>query len=194
MIKSSIDYSERVHQGEIYKNIEYIQSVKVEGKDIEIKKIVFPLVIVLTQDCDLEQDSSYYLSNEIHPKNDDKKLLSVIVAPLYNEDLFLSGEHLNDETLKLTMRKFNKKKKGKLTTEYKNLINNETPRYHHIEFQKDIPLVNCIIDFKHYFTVNIQELLKNKRETFICKISELYREDISHRFAFFLSRIGLPNN
>jgi hypothetical protein len=72
------------------------------------------------------------------------------------------------------------------------LRHNERPRYHYLEFPPSIPLVPSVIDFKHYFSVNIKYLKKIKRTNFVCQLSELHREDVSQRFASFLARIGLP--
>jgi hypothetical protein len=46
----------------------------------------------------------------------------------------------------------------------------------------------------HYFSVNISYLEQIRPTNFVCQISELFREDLSQRFAAFLARIGLPNN
>lgn len=186
MIKVDSSQVKRVCQGDIFKDIKYIEyAIEREG-NFEISKIVFPLVIVLTQDCDLDQD--FNSRNETtQSTNQDKYLLSVIVAPLYNIEHIYNGEHLSE--LELKMQKINKEStRGKL------LLQNQLPRYHYLEFKKDIPIpiVSSVIDFKHYFTVNLPYLLMIKETNFICKVSTLYREDISHRFASFLSRIGLP--
>ena len=46
----------RISQGDIYKDVEFIEyAIEKEGV-IQISKIVFPFVVVLTQDCDLKQD------------------------------------------------------------------------------------------------------------------------------------------
>ena len=195
MTKVSTQVSERINQGDIFRDVEYIENIEIINNEIKISKIVFPLVVVLTQDCDLQQDSAYRIEEINTPNNDNKKLFSVIVAPLYNEEMFLAGEHLNDnETITMKMVGIPKYgKKNKITTVYTNLINNETPRYHHLSFSDEINIVDSVIDFKHYFSANIDNLMKNKESKFVCKISELYREDVSKRFAFFLSRIGLPN-
>ena len=194
MVKVSTKISERINQGDIYRDVEYFENIEVINSEIKISKIVFPLVVILTQDCDLQQDSVYRIEETLTPNTDNSKLFSVIVAPLYNEELFLAGEHLNDSktiTMKMVgIPRYNKKKKQ--TTQYNNLVQNKTPRYHHLAFNK-IDIVDSIIDFKHYFTVNIDNLMKEKDSKFVCKISELYREDVSQRFASFLSRIGLPN-
>ena len=116
MIKVDKKRTERINQGDIYRDIEYIESVDIINEEIEITKIIFPLVIVLTQDCDLQQVSAYRIDDIESPNNDNRKLFSIIVAPLYNEEMFLSGEHLNDnETILMKMTeipKYRKKKKG----------------------------------------------------------------------------------
>jgi hypothetical protein len=184
VIRVNSNRIKRVCQGDIFRNIEYIEYA-IERKGIcEISKILFPLVIVLTQDCDLDQDFNSR-NKATRSKNQDKYLLSVIVAPLYNIEHIYNGEHLSE--LELEMQKITKK-----STHGKLLLQNQLPRYHYLEFKNDIPIVPSVIDFKHYFTVNLPYLLMIKKANFICKVSTLYREDISHRFASFLSRIGLP--
>ena len=184
MIKAQTDIADRISQGDIFKDVEFIEYVQEKNGIQEVSKIIFPLVIVLTQDCDLKQDNKF---RENFGDSQDKLLLSVLVAPLYNAEHVYRGEHLAD--INLSMRKIESKK-----TEGNFLRNNETPRYHFMEFSGDIPIVPSIIDFKHYFSVNVNYLKTIKRTNFICKVSELYRENISHRFAHFLSRIGLPQD
>ncbi len=115
----------------------------------------------------------------------DKKILSVIVAPLYNAEHLYNGEHLSE--LEMEMAKINRRK-----SPGNNLRQNQTPRYHFIEFPENIPIVPSVIDFKHYFTVNVEYLKRHKKKNYVCQIDVLYREDISQRFSSFLSRIGLP--
>ena len=174
----------RVCQGDILRDVEHIEYVHERNGIIEVSKVVFPLVVVLTQDCDLEQDYRVRWSRQ-KTNTDDKKLFSVLVAPLYNVEHVFAGEHLNDLSLKMQMINKNK-------TPGTNLRQNETPRYHYLTFPHDVQIVPSVIDFKHYFSVNITYLKRVKTEQFVCKIAELYREDISQRFASFLSRVGLP--
>ena len=122
-----------------------------------------------------------------------KTILSVLVAPIYNADHVCLGEHLTELDRTRTMRQIKVKGKGnKTTTEWRNLVNNDNPRYHYLEFPNEVSIVPSIIDFKHYFSLNLEYLYEIRETNFICKVSELYREDISQRFASFLSRIGLP--
>lgn len=184
MIKVDIEKESRICQGDIYRDVDYYESVSYEKGVINIQKIIFPLVIVLAQDCDLAQNDQ----SRINPNsNQDKCLLSVLVAPLYNVEHVYNVEHLSG--LGYTMQKIPRNK-----TPGQYLCNNERPRYHYLEFPSDIQIVPSVIDFKHYFSVNVDYLIHKKKNDFVCKIAELYRESISHRFAFFLSRIGLPQD
>lgn len=182
--------------GDIYRNVEYVENISEETvteeneevRILEIKKIIFPYVVILTQDCDLAQDYKFRFDRE---KSGDKILLSVLVAPIYNAEDVFEGKHLSKIRDRL-MQTIKVKKGKKLTTVGKHLVHNETPRYHYLEFPKEVPIVPSIIDFKHYFSLDVEHLYEIREQNFVCKISELYREDISQRFASFISRIGLP--
>jgi hypothetical protein len=179
MIKVQRNRLGRVGQGDIYKEIEFIDKVE-EGRGIlQISKIVFPLIIVLTQDCDLSSHSK-----KINCKEQNQCIMSILVAPIYNFEHVCAGTHLSQ----LNISQFGIKKNE---TPGKNLIHNQNPRYHYLEFPNETQLVPSVIDFKHYFSVNVDYLSRNK-SSLVCRISPLYRESISQRFAYYLSRIGLP--
>ena len=78
-----------IHQGDILTNVEYIEYADIVDGNIEISKINFPKVIILTQECDSIQD--YNNRKDCYEKIRDNQeiktnqfLLSTIVAPLYN--------------------------------------------------------------------------------------------------------------
>ncbi len=173
----------RVSQGDIYRDVEFVEYVAEKKGIIEVSKIVFPFVIVLTQDCDLEQDFKIRYE-KIPAQTQDKLILSVLVAPIYNVEHVFSGEHLSQLTIQ--MRSI-----PRSHTEGKYLVSNQLPRYHYLDFPSELQIAPSVIDFKHYFSVNV-EYLKRKKNDLVCRVSPLYREDISQRFASFLSRIGLP--
>lgn len=180
------DKNNRINQGDIFKNITHIETWEESGDELKISRIHYPYIVILSQDCDLEVDALVRSQ-----KVDDKALVSVLAAPLYNFDQFLSGEHL--QYLEIKARGIIKEnKKGNLTTEYKRLTNNETPRYHIIEFPPEAKLVKLIVDFKHYFSISSDYLQKVRVSNFEYPLDFLYREKLSQRFANYLSRIGLP--
>lgn len=170
----------RVSQGDVFRDVSCIEYAVEKRGIIEVSKIVFPLVIVLTQDCDLEQDW-----NNRGKETQSTKLLSVLVAPLYNAEHVFQGEHLLDIGIKT--EPINKKKSPGTM-----LMQNERPRYHYIDFPPSVPLVASVVDFKHYFSVHVTYLEKIRRTNFVCRLCDLFREDVSQRFAAYLGRIGLP--
>ena len=173
----------RVCQGDIYRNVEMIEYVSEVGGVIEVSKVEFPLVVVLAQDCDLEQDKKF--RSRKAAKSQDKLLISLLVAPLYNLEHVFAGEHLS--SIGLTMEPINRRR-----TPGKNLVQNETPRYHTLRFPLNQPIVDSVVDFKHYFSVNINYLNRLRTKNFVCRLAPLFREDLSQRFAGYLARIGLP--
>ncbi|MFC1600347.1 hypothetical protein ACFL3T_04935 [Patescibacteria group bacterium] len=185
-VKVNTTLIDRISQGDIIKDVEFIEyAIESEG-NIEISKIKFPLVIVLTQDCDLNQDHRF--RNSDPPKaTQDKQLMSVLVAPIYNVEHFYDGTHL--EKIDLKMAPFEKRPSK---TKNKLFITNKIPRFHYLKFPDSIPIVESVIDFKHYFSVNVKNIEILKKTNFAGKVSELFREDISQRFSSFLARIGLP--
>lgn len=170
----------RISQGDVFRDVECIEYAVEKKGIVEVSKIVFPLVVVLTQDCDLEQDFSYRAK-----ETQSHRLLSVLVAPLYNAEHVFEGTHLSD--LAITGSKINKKK-----TEGTTLMQNERPRYHYVDFPADVPAVASIADFKHYFSVHTRYLETIRAKSFVCRLDDLFREDLSQRFAAYLGRIGLP--
>ncbi len=177
-----------VNQGDILKNVEYIEYVKEDDTIIEVSNIVFPNIIVLTQSCDLFQDAVAREKNKNGEiDNQDKYLISAIVAPLYNFEDFRTGAHLSQ--LGLKMQDMGKRTKSKCG----NIIRNEDKRYHYLKFESNISLTESVIDFKHYFTCNVNYLNTLISENYVCSVDTLYRELISQRFSNFLSRIGLPD-
>jgi hypothetical protein len=145
-------------------------------------RVVFPLAIVLTQDCDLEQDHRFRIEER---KTKDKLLISVLMAPLYNVEHVYLGEHLSE--LGIQMERLPK------TGNTGNFLrNNERPRYHYLEFADDVRIVPSVIDFKHYFSAQVEYLRDLRARRYVCSIAQLFREDIAQRFASYLARVGLP--
>ena len=183
MIRARLEPSERITQGDVLSDVEYIEYVVEEDGILEISKIVFPFVVVLTQDCDLLQD---YAFRGTEGKTQDKWLISVLFAPIYNAEHVFQGKHLSD--IGITSQSINRN-----STRAKLIGQNQIPRYHFLEFPEKIPVVPSVIDFKHYFSAPVLYLREHKKSNFVCTVEELYREDLSQRFAAFLSRIGLPD-
>jgi len=164
MIKVRHQRVARVCQGDIFRDVESVEYVTESHGFIEVSRITFPLVIILSQDCDLKQDYTVRWSKK--ETDEDKMLFSVLVAPLYNVEQFRTGEHLLD--LERRMQSIPSKALHGIKI-------NRNPRYHYLEFPEDTPIVPSVIDFKHYFSLNVEYLKKVKRSSFVCKVAEMYR-------------------
>lgn len=178
-------HDQRIRQGDIFPNLPYYESYIESNGEFELTVYEFPFAVVLTQDCDLEQNKAardrINPTDEVH--SNDKHLISVIVAPLYNAEHLFAGDHLKD--IGISAQKLNSNLRGPVTT-------NQNPRYHYIEFDDSVVLPNSVVDFKHYFTASLS-LLERSIASRVCGLNPLYREHLSQRFSNYLSRIGLPN-
>lgn len=170
----------RICQSDIFQDVEVIENVSVQGGKILITKLTFPFAICLNQECDLEQD--FKLRED---KSDKPRILHCLVAPVFLFEHFLSGNHWD----KIFAPSPGSKRKDTLI---RKIMDNEIPRYHYLKFP-DIHFPELLVDFKHFFTVNFDYLysILDKR---LCSMDDLFREQISHRFSFYLSRIGLPEH
>lgn len=183
MAKTTSEVGSRLKQGDIIRDVEFLESMSEEDGILELTKISFPFVIVLTQDCDLEQD---HKSRTNEQTTQDKLLLSALVAPLYNAEHVFEGKHLSE--LQIASQRITKRR-----TPGKDLRHNNNPRYHYLEFSSKVPLVPLVIDFKHYFAARVTDLESARAQRLAYSVGPLFREAISQRFAAFLSRIGLPS-
>jgi len=175
--------NERLSQGDIYRRVPFTKVFETEKSELDYTQYTFKHAIVLSQECDLAQNHELRWGTKI---KHDKWLFSVLVAPLYNSENFFAGDHLIN--LGQKMRVIDDSK-----TEGKLIKQNQIPRYHYLEFDEDVPLPNSIIDFKQFFSIDIEYLQEIRDSLFVCRLAELYRENLSQRFAAFLARIGLPS-
>jgi hypothetical protein len=168
----------RICQGDIFSNIEILESFEVKGSKIIVQKLFFPYIVCLNQECDLKNDF-----DTVQGELKDSRLLHLAIAPAFVFEKFLNGSHWGE--IFNTNNSSNRK-----DTKAKLIVDNEIPRFHYLKFpEQEMP--ELIIDFKHFFTVNREFLYKNIGNR-ICSLDDLFKEKISQRFSYFFSRIGLP--
>jgi hypothetical protein len=146
-----------------------------------VYEVTHGYAVVLTQDCDLEQDFS------VRQKQiaSDKLLPSVLFCEVATaEELFGRVKSLGSKL-------------------WDRIRINKDERYHFlqkIEADRDglgLGMPELGIDFKRYFTIPTDEVYKRieigkaKRR---CALVSPYLEHLSSRFAYFLSRVALPEN
>jgi hypothetical protein len=168
-----------LRQGEIFTHfIQYqldIEKVRDE-QPTDVFQITHPIVVVLSQDCDLDQDYRRRQNGRI-----DNLLASVLFCSVaVNDDAFRHGAGIG-------------------TKEWKKVIENREPRLHYLRAvpkADDIAnqgLSDLIVDFRQYFSLPTEEAYfcaqaAQRR----CRLDTPYAEHLSHRFFSHMARVALP--
>lgn len=179
----------RCRQGDVFRDVVVLEDTEAE----EAPQVAgaeeagafaerhIPYCVLLSQDCDLEHDYNNR-SNE-SAKNHDKYLPSLLLSPAYPAEQFKAGEHLKAFELKMTVQ---------TTGQWEKIKGNQLYRYHYLPGRLDFQVPELVVDFKHFFTVPRETFYRRFKPNYLASIDELFREDFSNRFAYYLSRIGLP--
>lgn len=178
---------DRIYQGDIFKDIKIPISVEIEDEELSVKSIFFPFVIVMTQDCDLQQDFNTLEQSNTNQRN---CLLSILLCPLFYADVLKQGIHF--EEIGINSNKLN-------SGLWSPIKGNKDKRYYHfteetvdIAPDKSVSVPESVIDFKHYQTIQRDYLYELYGKHYFLSVDTLFREKISDRFTHFLARIGLP--
>ncbi len=171
----------QITQGDIFQNFNYVQWAEKIGDELEIDEIEIPFFVVLTQCCDLEWD--FVDRKKSKTEKRDKYIQSLLVCPAYIAELVKSGKHL--ENLGLIMENYNHDR-------WKIIENNNNVRYHFLKGNSTRGIPDLVLDFKQYYTIPTSKIYELDKEHYVASLKPLFRENLSQRFAFYLSRIGLP--
>ncbi|MBL6751087.1 MAG: hypothetical protein ISP90_11225 [Nevskia sp.] len=177
---------DRLHQGDILRDIEILEGVTEEvdpdgGEHLRERKRTLPYVVVLTQDCDLEQDFNSRANDA--RLDEDKFLLSILVCPAYPAAQLRAGVHLGEGHV---MSRIN-------SDRWKPLKDNQNPRYHFLADEQSLQVPEVVLDFKQYFTIpRDQAYGLSQASHYVATANALFREDLCRRFADYLTRIALP--
>lgn len=172
-------------QGEILSNLVNVRlSIESVGADEpEFNMYSHPYAVLMTQDCDLEQDFAVRQKRE---SND--KLLPCL----------LFCEAMTAEEMLGRVAENSKKKWERMQ-----IALNKNERFHF--FQKidpscdacQIGIEELVIDFKRYFAIPTDEVYRRielGEAIRRCRLNSPYLEHLSSRLAYFLSLIALPTD
>lgn len=167
----------RLCQGDILRDLKFlIGDTDYGSTDGEI---YLKYGVIMSQDCDIKSDFQIKDNKENHNK---QSLPTILVCPAYIAEEFYPGEHITGWKMEIFAGgNINKLK-----------ANNELKRYHYLCPDIDLSIPDLIIDFKHFFTLPVNFLYKHRKESYVVTINEMFREELSQRFASYLSRFGLP--
>jgi hypothetical protein len=137
--------------------------------------------VVLTQDCDLEQDFRARFAEGDESNSPDKLLYGVLLCSVHPEGKLKSGQH------RAGAKQFGR-------NEWKPVVKNQDPRYQYL----GTPTVGTepwVVDFKSYFMVPCDFLYGELKQGAVKRAVEMkspYKEHLLQRFAWYLMRVGLP--
>lgn len=176
---------ERITQGDILRDVN-ILIVDGEGQ-LEVIELQYQYGVVLSQDCDLQQGCkiSNNQTDSSNPVAEFNQFLpSILFVPAFPAEIFRLGEHLIG-LYKIKAQKIN-------TDEWKRLKKNNNSRYHYLPADQQNQVPDLVLDFKTYFTIPYKTLSNEHKNHYLTTVNEIFREELSQRFANYLSRIGLP--
>ena len=147
------------------------------GSSVKVRVKQHPLTIVLSPDCDLEWD--YRARTE--DANPDTKIIShVLLCDLEDEGAWRAS-------------------RVRSSRDFRRVTENRDERYHYLpnnQTTQGHPLKNLYIDFKRLFAVQTDYLINLTDAKQIERLGILkppWVQHLSHRFTFFLGRVGLPD-
>ncbi len=159
-------------------------------------KIVYPQAIVVTQDCDLEQDDRARRENKsIH-----RLLPHILFCEVEPADIVRYGNKKNNnpnlaDTKKVRSEEINSKT-------WDEIQKNKDERFHYLthvqpdEDRQNKGLPSLVIEFKRYFAIATEEVYFQLQQTALrrCILTSPYLEHFSTRFSYYQSRVALPKN
>ena len=178
----------RIRQGDILRDINFIYEWRLEDESSNkyiVKNYEFAYTVVLSQDCDLEQDSINRGNTD--DKNQDAYIPSILVCPAYTKAEFKKGVHLNDYNL--LMEEIHSK-------QWDFIKSNRDPRYHYLMPDPNLQAAELVLDFKHFYTLPnkfLYAIYNDKYKIhYLASLKILFRERLCQRFSYYISRVGLP--
>jgi len=187
MLKSLINSPYIIHeklrccQGDILRDFTFKVTYDGDGEE-EVKEleINFDYIIIISQDCDLENRESKNKQSLFT-----QFLPNIMFLPAFPAEKVKEGSHLKD-FYGLDLASID----GDI---WKRIKRNHDDRYHYFQPSSEFQITDLVVDFKNYHTTPIENILKSYDKCYLATLNELFREHFSQRFSNFISRIGLPD-
>jgi hypothetical protein len=181
-----------IRQAELLKSVAEFQPIsKPNGDDdLEIRKVDHPLAVVISQDCDLEQDFDLRFPADGEPVERDaadmshRSISHVILCDAYPEA----------ELIRRLPDGFGSKDKRKIQQ-------NQNERYHKLDAapiagDESKEVEELFFDFRRFFAIPsadiYDQLAAGTMERIAC-VPAYYLHDLSQRFFSYQSRVAIPD-
>ena len=183
---------DHICQGDVFSNVQYSYVDFEDNESIDLIEYTFPMAIIISQACDVDAISKM-ISNGSGKVN--KFMPSILMCPIYDKEEAKSLSHLDEAFQELSISKERAKDEKLFNTKEFNVVTQDWHyRFHALTVSdkkgKHI-LDNAVIDFKHYFTVPPTYLFNNRNNR-LFHLDSLFSEQITLKFATYLSRVAIP--
>jgi hypothetical protein len=146
----------RICQGDIFHDL--LITIGSGSNTLHIEAVL-EYAVVLTQDCDLQQD---FVNRKKHSNNNDKDIDTILVCPAYSLEDFAQGRHIKDRHMQsFTAKELNKKFKP----------NDMMKRYHYLVEDLENGVPELVIDFKQFLTVPRYVLYGRRKTNYLTTIN-----------------------
>lgn len=182
------EIKEIINQGDIFRDVTYIYKTVEEGDRIIITEFTFPYSIVLSQSCDV------YAMNQLMKTGGKtlKFMPSILMSPIFDIKSMQDGTSFGNIVSNLDLKL--EHDSNILTKSDDSVLKKD----YHYRFHK-FEMGGCyselfetsVIDFKQYFTV-CPEYLFTMIENRLCSLEHIFCQQITQKFAVYLSRVGIP--
>ena len=188
-----VEPTAQICQGDIFKDVKYTYISAVYDDTVEVVEYTFPMAIIISQACDVDSMSRLV---DMKSGKVNKFMPSILLCPIYDKEEAKKMTHIDDAFTELKLSKIVEKDKPLFTSKEFDVVTNDWHyRFHSLriveEKKGNTLLENVIIDFKHYFTVPAAYLYANRNNRF-CHLDSLFAEQVTLKFATFLSRVAIP--
>lgn len=182
---------DNICQGDVFQDVRYSYIDREDNDNVEIVEFTFPMAIIISQACDTISmgDMISKQSGKVT-----KFMPSILMCPIYDADIAKRTEHVTAALETMEIKKLDGRDEYLYkSAEFDVAKNDWHYRYHSltVAIKKNTVLEKSLIDFKHYFTVPASYLMKN-RQNRIFRIDDLFAEQITLKFATYLSRVAIP--
>ena len=179
--------SQPLRQGEIICGLTQLVTdleKPIEGDRVYVERKNHPYVIVVTQDCDLEQDHQARLEDTRHHR----WLPNILFCEVHKAEPFLNNKENYPD--------FNSKSRRQIQQ-------NRDLRFQFLEAvperndSKNEGLPELVVEFKRYFTLPTEEIyyrIKIGEAIRRCYLRSPYLEHFSTRYNFYQNRVALPED
>ena len=186
-------------QGDIFSHVKYAYIDNEEADIVNVIEMEFPFAMIISQACDVIAMEK--IVREKRGKST-KLMTSILMCPIIDGTMLKNGAYAEDFFTEFQISKVTSKKDEDRVYDGKDKAIAERDwhyRFHLFKAycyeagkSKELLFDSMFFDFKQYFTVPITYLLKNKKNR-ICTLEELYAEQITLKFATYLSRVAMPD-